>query len=465
MERKRFDRTLERRMLTGLITSDRFLREMRPLLREELVDGKGAGRVIQWCIDYWDKYQKAPSIHIQDIYDHEASQGQVDSAEVEFIERLLIRLSKENEKSEEQLNVDYLLDQSIKYLKLQSLRSFVSDIQDFIEVGDPEGAEARFKDYKEVSRTVSFGIDPVTDPDVIREAFEQEEDLLFSFPGALGKMINHQLRREALVGFMAPEKRGKSFWLTEIAMRAYRNRKKVVLFEAGDMGRRDRVKRIQGYLNQRPVGGEQDRIIKIPFLKDEDTGEIGQEERKVTPLSWREAYKGSVRWSKRMKARGFKMFIYENSTLTVSRIKTELDRLEYHEDYVPDVVIIDYADIMAPEDGRKDFRHQQNETWKALRALSQHYHCCVITATQTDSASYGAENIGLKHFSEDKRKYAHVTAMYALNQTEAEKAQGILRIGQLLVREGSHCRQVKVLQCLDIGRPYISSCFVKGGKE
>lgn len=459
IERKRFDRTLERRMLTGLVVSDRFLREMRPLLRPELIDGSGANRIIRWCTDYFDKYAKSPGSHIQDIFEHESSQGLVDAAEVEFIERLLIRLNKEYNQ-ENNLNVDYLLDQSVKYLKLQSLRQFVSDVEQFIEIGDPEGAEARFKDYQTVDKTTSFGINPVLDPDVIRESFEQEEDLLFAFPDALGVMMNSQLRREAFIGFMAPEKRGKSFWLTEMAMRAFRYRRNVVLFEAGDMGKRDRVKRIQSYLNKRPIGG-QEREVKVPFIEDEETGEIGHEVRAVTPLSWRDAYRGSMRWAKRTKTRGFKLFVYENSTLTVARMRTELDRLEYHEGYVPDVILIDYADILAPEDRRKDFRHQQNETWKALRALAQHYHCCVITATQTDSASYDAESIGLKHFSEDKRKYAHVTAMYAINQTEAEREQGTIRIGQLLVREGTPRGQVKVLQCLDIGRPYISSFFVR----
>ena len=46
---------------------------------------------------------------------------------------------------------------------------------------------------------------------------------------------------------------------------------------------------------------------------------------------------------------------------------------------IPDVIIVDYADILAPEDTRQsEKRHQVDETWKALRRLSQEWHALVI---------------------------------------------------------------------------------------
>ena len=106
--------------------------------------------------------------------------------------------------------------------------------------------------------------------------------------------------------------------------------------------------------------------------------------------------------------------------------------------WVPSVICIDYADILAPTFGGAgvDSRHQVNATWQALRGISQEFHACVVTATQTNAASYDKELITRSNFSEDKRKNAHVTAMLAINQDmKTEKPNGIQRINIVQLRE------------------------------
>lgn len=158
-----------------------------------------------------------------------------------------------------------------------------------------------------------------------------------------------------------------------------------------------------------------------------------------------------------------------NKDMSVSNIVSQLDIWETFDGFVPDVVIIDYADILKgePGDERKETRDQQNGTWQALRALSQKKHCLVITATQTDAAAYDTKDLKLKNFSEDKRKYSHVTVMPGLNQTEEEKDRGVMRVNILLAREEVFDirRMVHVLQCLQIGRPFIASFRKKFKKK
>ena len=131
---------------------------------------------------------------------------------------------------------------------------------------------------------------------------------------------------------------------------------------------------------------------------------------------------------------------------------------------MPDVILIDYADLLQ-SDVRDSFRHQQNDIWMKLRGLSQERHCLIITPTQANSKSYEKALQGQSNFSEDKRKYAHVTAMYGLNQDPEgrEKKLGLMRINQLVVREGefSPTNQVYIMQKLQIGRPYLGSFFVQ----
>jgi DNA-binding NarL/FixJ family response regulator len=67
----------------------------------------------------------------------------------------------------------------------------------------------------------------------------------------------------------------------------------------------------------------------------------------------------------------------------------------------------------------------------------------------------------MKNFSESKTKNAEVTAMIAMNQTKEEKEMNILRLDALATRDGVTPPEIKILQCLEIGRPYIRSEFSK----
>ena len=75
--------------------------------------------------------------------------------------------------------------------------------------------------------------------------------------------------------------------------------------------------------------------------------------------------------------------------------------------------------------------------------------------------SYEKDRLGLSNFSEDKRKYSHVTAFYGLNQDKKgrEKRFGIMRINELILREDEFdtAREITILQNLRRGRPFLAS--------
>ena len=137
--------------------------------------------------------------------------------------------------------------------------------------------------------------------------------------------------------------------------------------------------------------------------------------------------------------RYFKLSTHANDTLSIKEIKALLDIWEKQDDFIPALVIIDYADLLIPEDFRMEYRHQQNQIWKGLRNISQVRDCLVVTATQTDADSYNQYRLKMKNYSEDKRKYGHVTAMFGLNQDpkDREKEIGLMRINEIVLREGA----------------------------
>ena len=166
------------------------------------------------------------------------------------------------------------------------------------------------------------------------------------------------------------------------------------------------------------------------------------------------------KWYNKYHHPDFRLSTHPTGTLSTDQIKKILKEWERTEGFVPDVIVIDYADILNPSDPGQSFRHQQNDIWASLRGISTEWNCNVTTATQADAQSYTKFLLDLSNFSEDKRKYSHVTAFFGMNQTLAEKPRKIIRINPLLMRESefNSKRYVTVLQSLEQGQFYLD-CF------
>jgi hypothetical protein len=130
--------------------------------------------------------------------------------------------------------------------------------------------------------------------------------------------------------------------------------------------------------------------------------------------------------------------------------------------WTPDVVVIDYADILAMPSHVKDFRQQIDYNWKSMRALSQEFHVLALTATQTKAAGYTAAKLDMSHFSDDKRKVGQVTGMITLNQSDREAENDVMRLGWIALREGNKLRTsrlVHVAGCRALGNLCVVSSF------
>jgi replicative DNA helicase len=141
-------------------------------------------------------------------------------------------------------------------------------------------------------------------------------------------------------------------------------------------------------------------------------------------------------------------------------IKNQADQW-CQEGWVPDVVVIDYADILAPMHSTDEGREQINKTWKAMRALSQSGHALVATATQSSAKGYSANILTRKEFSDDKRKMAHVTAMIGINISEEEKENGLMRLNYIVLRDDEFVstKCIHVASAIDLMNPAVKSIF------
>lgn len=468
MKRKKIESHIEKQLLVALIMSTEFLSQAQFLIDLSLIDLPYFQRITQWCLEYHAKYGRAPGANIQSIFsdwEERVSGNAAMASEVDSVADLLEGLS--NESSSDPMNVPYLIDHLRAYLERKKLQRLQEHLNYALQSGQEDEAKEAILNFHPIEVMAGNGVDPFLDQGVWERTFSlSASEPLISFPGDAGTFLNPGLTRDGLIGIQAPEKRGKTFWCIEFVARALSERRRIAFFQVGDLSEHQVMIRLGMYWAQRPFLPHLCKTysvpmeIKPPRALDEEP-EIETEERKFTHTLTKSACEKACMKLQRgyglnPKKSYLKVSIHPNSSINVAGISSILDRWELTEGFIPDVIVVDYADILAPEDPRAQPRDQVNSTWKALRKLSQERHALVIAPTQADAASYDINTQSMKNFSEDKRKLAHVTGMLGLNQTEDEKALNIMRLNWIALRESPfHARRcLWVGQCLPIGRAF-----------
>jgi hypothetical protein len=512
---------VERKIIIGLITQTEYLRKLEGLWNKDYIESPSASIIAEWCWEYFKKYRKAPLQDIELIYVKKVKKGLNKSLAEEIGQEILPNLSDEYEK--QGINISYLLDITKNYFRERQIVIHNESVAYLLSKGKVEEAQKLVENFKPLQQDNEEDIHELdlSDPAIINKiesAFDTTYQNVIKFPGALGEFMNEQLVRGGFVSILSPEKRGKTYFLIELMFRAFTQKRKVAFFQAGDMTENQFLMRVCVYAAKKSniekycglqfvpvcdcVKNQTDNCHKK--IRECNFGVFRMNEndirKKVTKRELIEAYRANptylpcyncLEWNKNKwgcvwlkevniksplnmreaKRHIRKLFLkskqsvkidtYVNGTLTLTKIHEKLKK--WREDgFVPDVILIDYADLVEAETKMEE-RPKQNYIWKGLRALSQEDDWLVVAPTQSDAASYSEMILKQKNFSEDKRKYGHVTAMYGLNQDPdgREKELGLMRINKIVIREGDFhpTQEVYILQRLQMGRPFLGSFY------
>lgn len=464
MQLTKYQNDQEREVLRGMIVSDAVLGRVAAQAGENtrLFRSRWSNVVAGWCIDHYRKFHEAPGEAVTTLF-RAWSERARDEDEVATIEDFLDGLSAEHDAKD--INEGFVLDRAGTYLNRVRMERMMQHIGADLERDDVDAAQARIASFAPMSISGTGMLDVLVDEESWeRVLLAEQQDPLVLYPNALGEFFGRHLGRDCFFSFLAPEKRGKTYWLTDMAWRAaVLNRRRTVFYSAGDMTQDQMMRRLLPRAMRRPLEPGEVRWPKQMRVRDGEVRLRMEQKTFTAPPTFGEVRRGMRAILKKTGSKQsiLKLRCVPADTLRVSDIHADLEGLARN-GWVPDVVVIDYADILAPEIGASDdMRHSINTTWKALRRLSQEFHILVATATQSDAASYDASTIRRKNFSENKAKIAHVTGMAGINQTEDEKEQGVFRLNWIALREGVFYegRCVTTAGCLALGNPAILSAM------
>ena len=112
---------------------------------------------------------------------------------------------------------------------------------------------------------------------------------------------------------------------------------------------------------------------------------------------------------------------YPTRSASIQTIKSHLEKMVTR-GFEPDMIIVDYGDLIKPESSRKDEKRHQLETiYEELRGISQIYNCPIWTASQTNRSGLNAEVITMESISEAFNKCFVADFIFTVSRTIEDK--------------------------------------------
>lgn len=431
---REYSASTERSILLAMIVHDGVLRRIVSAVPpgKPLFESKWANQLARWCVDHSVKYKHAPRKLILDYFRDWASKSQDEEA-VELMESFLSSLNGDLTGTKK-IDEDFVVDSAARHFSLIQLRDIGSRMEEAIEKKDVEEAEQVLHSYAPPRFGGAKGCNFGDTKALAARLMDRERREVIVWPKDLGRFLSPHFSRGKFISFVGPEKRGKSYWLQETVWQAVRQRRKVHYYVVGDMTQDDVEDRLVVRATRRPWNNQE---VYIPTcFHFEKEKEVPKVDRKLIgnggmPLKRRVEMIGRM-----IRDEQLTIFYEDASSITASQIDQGL-AIEKEKDQLPDVLVIDYADNLAPEPHtmKLDFRHQVRGTWDILHGIARRYHMLVVTATQAAASSYDRWLITKRNFSEDKRKNGIVNGMLGINQTPVEKLRGIYRLNWVMTRE------------------------------
>jgi replicative DNA helicase len=132
---------------------------------------------------------------------------------------------------------------------------------------------------------------------------------------------------------------------------------------------------------------------------------------------------------------------YAPKTVTVRHIDGYIQKLSHH-GFKPDVVVIDYINLLKPSTKNLNSYESVKEIAEQLRALAFKFNIPFVTASQLNRGSFNTSSPGMEGISESIGLAATCDVICSLWQEDEDKELGVIKLGMTKNRFGAnfgHC--------------------------
>lgn len=451
---ERMSGALQENVLTVLCFRQDVAKAIRPALDPSLFESRIFQDIASQAIAFLDQYGACIGEHLPDVFEG-VLQGD-DSRKAALYKRTFDALHA----SAAGVNAEYVQSQLSKFVHLQGLKKAILEAVDEIEAGRVDKAEVVLESGLK-KRSVSFDAGTfLADTSKSLQFLNTEDD---GFPMGIEALDREGVMpaRKTLFLFIAPAKKGKSWFLTHVGKFALLQRLRVLVVTLEMSEERYAQRFVQSLFSI----SKREALVALPKIRRDEHGhfvgiDTARLERPTLADPGIRKYIEDSITEKLGNKPPLVIKAFPTGALTVTQYKAYLDTLERLHNFVPDVVLFDYPDLMQVDSDK--LRVSLSSVFKELRGVAVERNHALVAPTQGNRESATARTTSDVHVAEDYSKIATADVVVTYSQTAEEKRLGLARLFVSNARNDADKFQVLVSQAYAVGQFALDSVRMGG---
>jgi len=434
---------LEELVLTGLCWHPELASAIAMQVSTELFTTRHYRTIARAAMEHLGRFGQPPRKLLPIILETELEKA-------EFGEDIAEQLTRMEQDADE-LQPEFIMARLDHFVQTNQIRLALSIANEHVRRSDPEKALQALHaiDY---GRQMSPGLWLHEDQHSLSFLDKPEEAEFRLGIKALDERGVRPARKELLT-IIAPKKRGKSMCLVGIGREAAYLDHHAVLHITLEMSAEQTAKR---YVQAIGAYADSDMNLSMSlFRRDAENGYLGVDFTTITPKVLSRESRRRITQKLHDVTRGQrKLLIKEWATgqLSTAQLNMYLDYLKRAHNFVPDLVIIDYATLMAMNSNQ--IRTETGRIFRDLRGIA------VVTAAQSNRASENSRIVGAHHVAEDWSILGTVDCAISICRTPEEKDKRLARLYVAAARNVPDQYMVQITQSFETCQFAVDSIYM-----
>lgn len=382
----KFGTSFQIKVLTSLVSDEKFLEQTHELITDKYFESESNKWIVGEILDYFLDYKTFPSM---DVFKVQLNKLEDDSFKTKIVDdlRSVYKLIGNND-------LKYVKDEFTAFCKNQNLKNVIIESVDLLKLGNYDRIKQLVDDAMKAGTDSDIGHDYVND--FIERTEKIKRDTVGTKWEVINELMDGGLGPGELGVVVAPSGVGKSWVLCSIAAGAVKAGKTVLHYTYE--------------LSEYYVGKRYDTIFSgIPStLLDDKKDEV---EGVINDLTGKLLVK-----------------YYPPNGVSAAHLQTHIDKCIAN-GYKPDLIIIDYADLMLSKNKRSDSVYaEQGSVYIDLRGLSGEYGIPMWTASQANRNSISSDVIQADKIADSYAKVMNADFIMSLSRLDTDKLNDSARI-------------------------------------
>jgi len=369
------------KIISSLLTDKAFLQQVSDILLPEFFESESNQWIVETTIKYFQDYTTAPTLDVFKI--------KVQEIDRDVLKTAIIESLKDSYKFLESQDLDFVKEETVGFCKNQCVKRAILDSVDLLKKGD----------YDSIKATIDAAMKAGADKEVGHEYNESvadryKDNVRSTIPTpwpVINDLADGGFGKGELVVFVAPAGIGKSWGLINVGANAVKAGLNVVHYTLE--------------LNEGYVGQRYDAVLtgianqNLKYNIDEVESTVGK-------------LKGNLI-----------IKYYPTKTASCSTIRAHIEKMILV-GKKPDLVIVDYADLLRGSVARKEMRHELESIYEDLRGIAGEYEVPLFTASQANRSALEDDIIEAGKISESYSKVMIADFVLSLSRKVTDKIAG-----------------------------------------